>query len=565
MRRNRWVFVFVGLVIGVSVYAQEEYDLIIANGRVIDGTGNPFVYADVAVHGGVIAKIGSLQGATAKRTIDATGLFITPGFIDMHSHAMMNFHDPDLVVDRQSLTQGITTALLNPDGGFLWPIGEHLDRYRKDGLSLNVFAVVGHNGVRERAMGFNAQRLATPEEMEKMKALVKQGMEEGAFGFSTGLEGAPGRWSDTQELIELTQVVKPYGGFYHGHQRAEAKSPRWWNASMGDDAVDGIEATRETIEISEATGVPAMATHVKVIGTGFAGAADAMVRLMNEARLRGVEVYWDTYGYESYGNTPNVGLVPAWALVDEGVDIGGQDFGLRRLYDEPFARAKENLERRLEDPETAYKIRRDILYEIEKARGADNLLILGYIDEALIGRTVGDIARERGGEDPVDTILFLQRNGEQRPGGGSYRAMNVPDADNKKIVAQEFTMFCTDGGSITFGQGMPHPRYYGIFPRVIRKFVFEEGVLTLADAIRKMTSLPASVMRLKDRGLLKEGYRADVTVFDPVTIRHRSTYVRPHAYSEGIRYVLVNGVFAVDGGEVTEKLGGQVLTLVKNN
>ncbi len=548
-----------GPVPGWSAQELSRYDVVIRGGRVLDGTGNPFFHADVAIDEGRIVLIGNVPDGRADRTIDARGLYVTPGFIDMHSHAMNAFRDPELRLDRQSLTQGIVTALLNPDGGNLWPIRDHLDHYRRDGVSLNVFVMIGHNGIRERVMGLDAQRLSTPEELEQMKALLRQGMEEGAFGLSAGLEGAPGRWSDTRELTELARVVGSYGGFFHTHQRSEAISPRWWNASTRGDPVDGIEATRETIEVAEEARVRAVATHVKVIGTSFQGAAKAMSRLMREARDRGVEVYWDTYAYESYGNYPSLALVPTWALVDEGVDIGGQDFGLQRLHESPFTRAKENLTRRLADPETHYRIRRDIAYEIEKGRGAGNLLVLGHIEEAFIGKTIAQIAADRG-EDPIDTILFLQAAGDATPGGGSYRALNVDDEDNREILRQDFTMYGTDGGSVPFGEGMPHPRYYGLFPRILRKYVFDEKVISLSHAIRQMTSLPASVLRLSDRGLLREGYRADVTVFDPVTIRNRSTYARPHAYSEGIRYVLINGKLAVDAGELTGALAGEALT-----
>ena len=547
----------------IDASTQARFDVIIRGGRLLDGSGNPFYYGDLAVNDGRIAKLGRLGDATAQRVIDASGMFVTPGFIDMHAHPMLNYHDPDLRVDRQNLTQGITTVLLNPDGGWdgsLWPIGEHLDAYRNDGVSLNVLAMVAHGEVRRMVMGQDVQRLASPEEQEKMKALVRQGMQEGAYGLSTGLEGAPGRWSDTHELIELAKEVAPYGGFYHAHQRSEGISPRWWNASMPGNPVDGIEATLETIEIAEKARLPAVGTHAKAIGTSFKGAARTMARLMREARERGVEVYWDTYAYESYGGRPTVALVPTWALVNDGVDIGGQDSALAGLYEEPFANAKENLRSGMEDLETRYKIRRDIQYEIEKGRGAENLLILDHPNESFVGKTVHDIAMERGGEDPIDTILFLQMSGDARPGGGSYRAMNVDEEDIREVIRQDFTMYGTDGGSIPFEQGSIHPRFYGTFPRIIRKYVLTERVITLPQAIRQMTSLPATVLRLKDRGLLREGYWADITVFDPVTIRDRSTYVNPHVYSEGIRYVLINGELAVDQGEVTERLPGVVLT-----
>jgi N-acyl-D-amino-acid deacylase len=554
------VLAFVAMVpVADRLAAQRPaYDLVFRNGRIIDGRGNPFVIADLAVRDGRIAAIGKLARATATRTIDAAGLYLVPGFIDMHSHGGPANHDPKLRNEHNSVAQGITTAVHNPDGGFMWPIADHLAQYERDRIGLNVVMMAGHNKIRELVMG-HAKRAATPAELDKMKQLLRQGLDEGARGMTLGLEGTPGRWSDTNELVELARVVAEYDGFFHSHQRAEGSSPRWWDSTVPGRPVDGIDATRETIEVGERSGARVVATHFKVLGRDFWGAAPAILRMIDEARRRGVQMYLDTYTYESYGNTPTVALVPQWAIVNDDVDIGGQDGGLARTLKSPYARAKENLQRRLEDPGYRYRIRRDIEYEITKAGGAEGVLIVEHPNPKYVGRFLSDVAAMHQ-EDPVDAAIRLQMEGSAgRPGGGAYRGMNIVEADNEAIVRKEYVAYCTDGGAVPFGEGFPHPRYYGIYPRILRQYVFDKRVIDLPFAIRAMTSLPASIIGLKDRGVLREGAWADVTVFDPVTLRPNSTYMRPHVYPSGFRYVLVNGELVVDEGALTNRLPGRVL------
>ena len=535
-----------------------EYDTLFQNGRVLDGTGNPFTLADVAVKDGRIAAIGQLDTATAARVINAQDLYVVPGFIDMHSHGGPANHRPELRNEHNSVAQGITTAVHNPDGGFMWPIADHVAQYDRDGVGLNVVMMVGHNKIRQLAMG-DAPRAATPDELEQMKALLRQGLDEGAWGMTLGLEGVPGRWSTTDELVELARVLAERDAFYHAHQRAEGRSPRWWNASTPGDPVDGIEATRETIEVGERSGARVMATHFKVLGKGFWGSSDAMLRMLDEARLRGIQVYLDTYTYESYGNRATVALVPHWALVDEGVDIGGQDGGLARALDNPYLDAKENLQHRLADPDLAYRIRRDIAYEITKAGGAERVLIIEHPNPSYLGASLSDVARMHD-EYPIDAAIRLQMEGSvDRAGGGAYRGMNIAEMDNEAIIQKGYVTYCTDGGAITFGEGFPHPRYYGTYPRILRQYAIERQVIDLPFAIRAMTSLPASIIGLADRGTIRAGNWADITVFDPVTIRPNSTYLKPHVYPSGVRYVMVNGTLVVDGGTLTGALPGRTL------
>jgi N-acyl-D-amino-acid deacylase len=545
-------------VAGTIVGQQPAFDVLFENGRVIDGTGNPYLVADVGIKDGRIAAIGQLDSASASRAIDATGLYVVPGFVDPHSHSGPSNHEPEMRGEHNIVAQGITTVTLNPDGGAMWPVADHVAQYQRDGDGVNVAMMVGHGKIRQLAMG-NEQRPATAAELEKMKQLLAQGLDEGAFGMTTGLEGAPGRWSDTHELVELAKVLAQYGAFYTAHQRSEGRSPRWWNLSRPGIPMDTIDAVRETIEIGERSGARVVGSHVKAVGTDMAGAIDAILRLVDEARTRGVQVYLDTYTYESAGATANLALVPPWALVDDGVDIGGQDGALAAGLQKPYGRSRENLTRRLRDPAQRIKIRRDIEHELTKAGGAAAVLIVEHPNTTYPGKFLADVAAMHG-EDAVDAAIRLQMEGAaDKPGGGSYRGMNISEADNEALIRKSYVAFCTDAGVVPLGAGFPHPRYYGIYPRALRQYVLDKRVVDLPFAIRAMTSLPASIIGLKDRGVLREGNWADVTVFDPVIIRPKSTFMKPHAYPTGITYVMVNGELVVDGGALTGKTPGKAL------
>ncbi len=536
-----------------------SYDVLIRGGRILDGTGNPWFPADVAIKDGRIAAIGRLEGATATRILDARGLYVVPGFIDLHSHADEGLGSPRTNANPNMLMQGVTTVVVNQDGRSPWPIAEQKALYERQGIGTNVVLLVGHGTVRRLVMGEDIRRPATPEEIERMKALVRQGLEEGAFGLSAGLEYVPGRWSTTEELIELAKVVAAYGGFYIAHQRSEGRDPMWKNASDEIPSVDLLQAVKETIEISARTGVVAVASHLKAKGASYWGSSYAAVRLIAEARERGLPVYADQYPYDTTGTDGQTVLVPLWALAEEGVEVGGQLGQLARGQAGAFVRMKENLRRRLSEPKLREKIRQDIAHEIDRRGGPERIIVFEFPDPELVGRSLGEIARRRG-EDPVDTALWIQLNGLDRPGGARMRGFSLSELDIEHIMRQEFTATCSDAGTVAFGEGIPHPRYYGAFPRKIRRYVFERGVISLPFAIRSMTSLPAQIIGVRDRGLLREGYWADITIFDPEKIADHATYANPHQYAEGILYVLVNGELVVDGGKLTGKLPGRVLT-----
>lgn len=536
-----------------------SYDVLIRGGRVLDGTGNPWFLADVAIKDGRIAAIGRLEGAAARRVIDAQGLYVVPGFIDLHSHADEGLGSQRTRANPNMVAQGVTTVVVNQDGRSPWPISEQKALYERQGVGTNVVLLIGHGTVRRLVMKDDFRRAATREEIEQMKALVTQGMEQGAFGLSAGLEYVPGRWSTTEELVELAKVVAASGGFYIAHQRSEGRDPLWKNASDEAPSVDLLQAVEETIRISKEAGIVAVASHLKAKGASFWGSSYAAVRLIAEARERGLPVYADQYPYDTTGTDGQTVLIPLWALADEGTEVGGQLGQLVAERGQAFARAKENLRRRLTDPKLRERIRRDIAHEIARRGGPDRIIIYEFPDPALVEKSLAEIARMRG-LSPVDTALWIQLHGLDRPGGARMRGFSLSELDIEHIMRQEFTATSSDAGTVAWGEGIPHPRYYGAFPRKIRRYVFERGVISLPFAIRSMTSLPAQIIGLRDRGLLREGYWADLVIFDPRTIADRATYTNPHQYPEGILYVLVNGEFVVDGGQLTGKLPGKVLT-----
>ncbi|MCH7491664.1 MAG: amidohydrolase family protein [Gemmatimonadetes bacterium] len=561
-----WLIIALLLLATSSTYstahAQELYDVVIKNGMILDGTGNPFFIADVAIRGETIVEIGAIDAAFAQRVIDATGMYVTPGFIDMHSHSANRdgaIGHPEGRKAANSVTQGITTETVTPS----WPIGEKIAQWRRDGHALNEVASVNFNNIRQMAMG-QANREPTADEMEQMKALMRQGFQEGARYLFVNLEnGLPDRFASTDELVQLAKEVKALDGYYDTHQRSEGITPIWYNPSGQDynpashsPVVDGIDAVRETVEIAERSGAKVVGHHVKVKGPNFWGASRSYVQLMDQGRARGAQVYFSIYGYTSYGNSPSVRVIPNWAKTDPGVDSR-----LMRWVDNPLANARENFQRVLDDPELKRKLEIDIEHQFTKAGGPERLLLVEYpSDPQYTGKTLREIADMRN-ESPMDALIWLQLNGDiRRSGGGGFRAIDTDDIDVDHFIQQDYVTYVTDGGNIVPDVGYPHPRYYGIFPRFIRRYALDRPVITLPHAIRGMTSLAAQIIGLEDRGLLKTGYYADINVFDPITISDRATYMNPHQYSTGFRYVLINGTFVVDDGERTDALPGKVLT-----
>jgi N-acyl-D-amino-acid deacylase len=540
---------------------RDSFDILIAGGRVLDGTGNPAYFADVGIRGGRIVAMGKLSGAKAARTVDARGKTITPGFIDIHSHAddgaspRGGFRDPD--ARRRAapnlVAQGITTVVVNHDGRSPLPIRDQRASLEKNGIGPNAMLMVGHGNVRSAVMGADVRRPARPEEIARMREVVRTAMNEGAVGLSAGLEYAPGRWSTTDEVVELAREIVPFRGVYISHERAEGADPMWyWPSQDSAGPPTLLDAVRETIEIGERTGARVVASHIKVKGLNYWGSSDAAIGLIERARARGVDVWADQYTYATSGTDGNTVLIPGWALGTGTVGDG------RRAANPDYIAALRAV---LADSVQSAKLRRDIAHEIARRGGASNVVVFDYPDSTKVGKSLAEIAAARGAGE-VETAIALQLEGRKdRAGGGRMRGFSMDEADMDKFAAKNWVATASDAGIALPDDGpSTHARFYGTFPRKIRRYAMERGVLTIEDAVRSMTSLPALIMGLEDRGLLRTGMVADVVVLDLDRVRDKATFFEPHQYPEGIELVLVNGVPVVEGGKPNMKLAGKVIT-----
>ncbi len=553
--------------------ADEHFDILLRGGRVLDGTGSPAVRMDVGIRSDRIAAVARLDEATAERVIDVQGQHVIPGFIDMHSHA-----DRALVSDslraRQAhnlVAQGITTVVVGPDGrNPIWPTADEMAAYRRGGTALNVVPMVGHGTVRGLVMEEDYERAATPQEIERMQSLVREGMEDGAWGLGAGPEYRPGRFATTEELIALAHVVADYDGFYYAHQRSQSPLPLWqtptilpetdppptWPSGWRLTATDG---TLETIRIGRETGIRVVASHIKAKGPSTWGHSAIDVRLIERARADGVQVYLDQYPYETFGGGPT-GVIPVWAFAPPGSDLSG---GL----DDPDWREdgvldgyKDNLRGHWSNPITRAQLEQDIDYILDLQGGADRHIVVDAPhDPTLVGLNLIEIAEGRG-IDVRETLVQLALEGEPPLRDGvRFRPVAGDPGDVETYMRQDYTATSTDAGVSLQTRPGQHPRYYGAFPRKIAHYVKERGTVTLPFAVRSGTGLSAQIIGLQDRGFVRAGFRADLVVFDLDRIRDRATVLEPDLYSEGLTYVMVNGVLTMDSGELTGALPGQVL------
>lgn len=562
--RAKWVPALLVVVAAAPARAQQPppFDVLITGGRVIDGSGNPWFAADVGIRSGKIVAVGKLAGASAKRTIDARGKIVTPGFIDIHSHAAEGLESQDLRRRRAPnvVTQGVTTVVINPDGGGSLSIANQKATLERLGIGVNAILMVPHNTIRRAVLGEDHRRKATSAEIERMRSLVRRGMEEGAFGLTAGLEYTPGIWSDTDELVALVREIVPFDGFYSQHERSGADVPVWWVPSQDDP--DGVGAGRYTvmdnthdlIVLAERTGARVVQTHIKTKGADYWGASRAVAGAINRARARGLEVYGDQYPYPTSGSDGNVTLIPGWAL---GRGRFGGEQGRETAVD-----YRQALGRTLADPAKARGLKRDIEHEITYRGGAENLVVFDYPDQSYIGKNLAALAAARR-QTPTDFAITMQLEGDpHRPGGARMRGFSYAEEDLEAFAAQPWVATASDGG-IALPEDGPtvHARYYGTFPRKIRRYALDRGVISVEFAIRAQTSLPAQIVGLRNRGLLREGYAADVVVMDLERVRDMADFTHPHQFAQGIEYVLENGEFVVDGeAKPTGKLAGVVIT-----
>src|SRR5579863_421149 len=545
--------VIVCLLATVSLSAQTlpAFDLVITNGHIIDGTGSPWYSGDLGIRDGKIAAIGNLTATSRKRTIDAAGKVVTPGFIDMLGQSELS-----ILVDPRSpskIYQGITTEITG-EGGSAAPLNDtiiqtdrpgydhyhitpdwrtfrqYFARLEKQGIGINLASYVGATQVRRMVLG-DDNKQPTPQQLEQMKELVRQAMKDGAVGVSTSLEYAPAPYAKTDELIALAAEGGKFGGIYATHMRNESDSV--------------LEAIDEALHIGREAHVPVEIWHIKVAGKNNWGRMPEVVAKINAARAAGADVTADTYAYTAWFNDLSA-FVPAWA----------HDGGAAKLVE------------RLKDPATRARIRKDMLTpsndwdnEWQEIPGPDAVMI-GVVQNPkllpLQGKRLSEIAK-LWNKDPIDALFdFLI---EDPSSDVAVFGMSQPDVT--LALQQPWVAIDNDSSGTSpdgiLGQEHPHPRAYGTFPRILRKYVREEKALTLEDAIRKFSALPAQRLRLTDRGVLKGGMWADVVVFDPATVRDLATFDNPNQLSEGMEYVLVNGVLVIDQGKMTGALPGKVL------
>jgi N-acyl-D-amino-acid deacylase len=520
-----WLGVIVVLLaVGALARGQSasNYDLVIRNGYVLDGAGNPWVLADVAVQGDAIVAIGrSLPGA-GRREIDARGLVVSPGFIDLHTHASRGIFD--VPTAENYVRQGVTTIFEGPDGGSPIPLRPFLARVEALKTSVNWGMFVGQGSVREAVIG-RADRKATADEIGRMRALVRTGMEDGAFGLSSGLFYVPGIFTPQAEVVALAEEAGKMGGIYVSHMRNEAAQI--------------LDSVRETIAIGEQGRLPSQITHHKIIGKGNWGRSIDTLRLVDEARARGVDVTIDQYPYTA-SSTSISALLPPWALEGESSQVVA----------------------RLKDPALRPKIKAAIIESLEIDRGGGdpkNVAVAACSwNPSLAGKNLTQITQDRGLEptmaNAAETAMWIV---EQGSASGIFHA--IDEADLVRILQHRATMIASDGEVPIFGQASPHPRSYGTFARVLGRYVRDQHVIGLPDAIRKMTSFPAWRVALFDRGLLRPGMKADITVFDDGTIRDVATFDRPHQYAEGVHTVIVNGEVVYESAHMTAARPGRVL------
>ncbi len=543
------------------------YDILILNGKIIDGSGDSSFQGDIAINGDTIVAVGDLSEKSAHKKIDAAGLVVAPGVIDMHTHCDGGLGQVNSHVNLNYLIQGVTTVVTGNCGDGTFKVAEIKEKWEKQGIGTNAVHLVGFGTIRQTVMG-REPREPTPKELKKIKEIVRQAMKEGAWGMSTGLEYIPGRYATTEEIIEVAKVVGEYGGLYASHQRNEF------------DRVP--EATRETIRIAEEAGVRANVSHLKVCRKNYWGEMEEVVKLINEARTRGTNIVADMYPYHYAGGGPIIPIArnTGWAPFHLPIDM------------EPFAELREKMrDRNLADLEMK-KLRRQYIEELAKAltdkskreqirksvlegephkpssvalAGWDSYLVtVAKKNTHLIGKILSDIAKEQK-RDPFDLAADLVIDEPDL-----YVACGVMSEDDMKYaIKQDWLMFSSDGDAAPIIKEadkprIGHPRAFGSQARVLRKYVREDKVLTLESAIRKMTSLPASFLQIKDRGLLVKGYKADIVIFDPDTIRDNSTPSDTRQYSTGTKYVIVNGNISIENGEYNGALNGKLLLLTEN-
>jgi N-acyl-D-amino-acid deacylase len=502
--------------------ARPAYDLVIREGMVVDGTGGARFRADLGIRGDRITRVepAGIPEADAARVLNASGLVVAPGFIDHHAHIQTTIHQHPLA--ENFTRQGITTILASLHSGDQpWPLDAYMAALR---VAPNVGFFAGHSWVRKEVLGLE-NRAPTGEELAKMKSLVEQSMKQGALGLSTGLLYVPANYARTEEVIELAKVAARYGGIYVSHMR--------------DEATGLIDSVAEVIRIAREAGLPGQVQHHKAVGKPQWGWSEKTLAMIDEARTEGLDIKLDLYPYTASSTGSSI-LFPQWALA------GGP----------------KSLAARLAEPATRARIEAEMREIFLNERAGDDLANIQFrtvpSDPAYDGKNLADLARDRSLPQTVDTAVALIIELELK-GGFSAVYHSMHEDDVIRILRHPLAMVDTDGDPVGFGMGFPHPRSYGTFPRILGRYVRELKVLTLEEAIRRMTSLSAEQIGQPERGRIAEGMYADLTVFDPATIKDRGTFTDPHQFPLGIHHVVVNGVPVIRHGALTGEKPGRVL------
>lgn len=498
-----------------SAAAQQRVDILIRGGNLVDGSGGAPRRADVGVTGDRITFVGNAAAArvAAGRTIDATGLVVAPGFIDPHTHTEGDLSNAERKSNLPYLMQGVTTVVTNNDGGGPIDIGRVIAAWTKNGIGTNAALYVPQGSVRRAVMGMSDAK-PTQAQLDSMEDLVARGMDAGAIGMSTGLYYAPGSYSSTEEVIDLAKVAAKKGGLYDSHIRDESSY-----------TIGLIAAVNEVIRIGREAHMPVHISHIKALGADVWGQSDSVIKLMKQARAEGIDITAAQYPYTASGTSVGASLLPRWA------EVGGTD----------------SLRARINDPATHARLVTEMTENMRRRGGAHTLLITGGRDLSIRGKRLDEVARLRN-TTPIEAAMQIILAGD-----ANVASFNMDEKDIDNFMRQDFIFTDSDGSE-------GHPRKYGTFPKLYHEYVTQRHVLTLPQMVRRSSAATAKALGLADRGMIAPNYFADVVVFDPNTFQDRSTYEQPTLLATGVRYLLVNGGLAIDGGKYTGLTAGRVLT-----
>lgn len=565
------ILIFLFLIAGCS-QVENDFDILIINGRIVDGSSNPWVQNDIGIIGETIAAVGNLSEKTAGKVIDAEGLIVCPGFIDVHTHCDRGLGKPETTENINYVTQGVTTVVTGNCGSGSYDITGMQAEWEKVGIGTNAIMLVGFGTIRTAVLGVEV-RDPSSEELEQMKSILRKAMQAGAWGLSTALPYIPDRYAKTEEVIAMAEIVSEFGGVYSSHIR--------------DEGAHLIQAIEEHIRIGRESNSYVNISHLKASGKGNWGLMKQAVQLIQDARSEGVNVTADMYPYDRAAIVPfmmSFNVPDDMEPFDELNESVDYYYILRRMgvtvedlvkkgkkapieQSELMKKYAAELEKALLDEKKREKIKELTLEGApDKLNwvpmfGWDNFIIIDAPkNPEFIGRVISDVAQEQN-KDPFDVAvnLFLEEKE-----GLIMSVCTMSEDDIQHAMQQDWLMISSDGGAARYKAGRVHPRYYGSAVKVLGKYVRDEKILTLENAIRKMTSLPAQLFRLKDRGFLLKGYKADIVVFDPDTVKDNATYQESHQLASGIHHVIINGKISVEEGEYNHALNGRVLLLDKN-